>query len=278
MYQAGELGYRLTTFFGGMGSNSNEFAMIVLMLIPIAAGLAKSYRKSNLLCGIAIICLLLFVYSLTRSFSRGAFLGLVAVVPVLAYFNRRSKAFLVLFVVAGMIVFFKTPGKYYDRMGSIFGEESYEDSGAVDSRLRLQQEALYLMKQHPLFGAGIGTFSYALRQHGIQETYGEAHNSYLGVAAETGVINGTIFVCLIFLALKELNEARGRWKGDPKLGEVPAHLICSLIGYCVSAFFLSQEYNRILFMLFAFATALKNQAPEQWAENGSGLAQDQESR
>lgn len=274
MYHWGKLdyrSYRMASYFGGMASNTNEFGMIMVMLIPIALSLFGPYYKSAPLRLILIIAIPVFLYGITRSYSRGAFLGLIITAPMILVLNRKNKGIIILMVLFATFIFFKTPGKYYDRMTSIWNRTSFDDSGAIKSRLRLQKESIYLIKNYPIFGVGIGSFQYALYKLGIDEKYGAAHNTYLGIAAEMGIVSGLIFISIIIISAKELYFAAKKFREEELLvfKSLCSHLIISIIAFSVCGLFISQEYNRLLYIIFGLSTVLKNQAQMVGSNNGA---------
>jgi len=101
----------------------------------------------------------------------------------------------------------------------------YEDNfSSIDSRLIIWGTALEMIKDKPLLGAGIGSFKMDyldyqagflkknpnyLKYHSRAE---EAHNEYIQLAAELGIIGLGIFLYILFIfyrsTLKYLNEKR----------------------------------------------------------------------
>lgn len=86
-------------------------------------------------------------------------------------------------------------------------------------RLVMQQRALRLLEEHPLFGVGLGNFTVAgsvdltipdRLSHLSLEDFAErsSHNAYLGYLAQTGLISSIIFALLLaVLALRGLQAA-----------------------------------------------------------------------
>jgi O-antigen ligase len=262
MYHSGVMRTRLTSYFGGEVSNSNDLGLIMVMLVPIGLSFYGSYRESRFPKIVSVMAIFIFLYCITRTYSRGAFLALILSGGVMLVLNRKSFKIIILFFALATLIFVKTPSSYFERMATIWGgSTSVNDSGAVESRLRLQREAIFLIKEYPIFGAGIGTFNYTLNSRGIKEVYGAAHNTYLGIAAEMGIVNGILFIILIIISLKELFYAKRKFgeKGLIQFESICKYLIVSLIGFSIGAVFLSEEYNRLLFIIFSLATCLKNQ-------------------
>jgi putative inorganic carbon (HCO3(-)) transporter len=75
-----------------------------------------------------------------------------------------------------------------------------DENFAVVERLAHWEAALGMLEDHPLLGVGVGNYvptypSYALP--GWKDPLGHAHNQYLNVAAETGIVGLVVYVLLI---------------------------------------------------------------------------------
>jgi hypothetical protein len=256
MYHIGRLSYRMDSFFQGMASDTNEFSMIMVMLIPVSVALIKKtkYPAGKLLLYFSFLT---FLYCISRSLSRGGFLGFAIVLGITLFQNRRSKVLILIVILLTGFMFYKTPMKFWDRMESIINPDLATDT-SHEARIRLKKQSLYLISQYPFFGAGIGAFRYTLKKHGIEEEYAVSHDTILGIASETGILNGIIFVLIIVGALKELYESEIRFKRKKKydLESLSKGLFASLIGYSVCAFFLSLQYHRIFYIILGLSTCL----------------------
>ena len=110
----------------------------------------------------------------------------------------------------------------------------YEDNfSSIDSRLIIWGTALEIIKDKPLLGIGIGSFKMDyldyqagfLKENPIYLKYHsraeEAHNEYIQLAAELGIIGLGIFLYILFIfygsALKYLNEKKTGERNKEKL-------------------------------------------------------------
>jgi len=149
------------------------------------------------------------------SWSRGAWLGLaVAVFTVVVLLPRRRWLSIALFfvlIVGGGLVWTSglLPVSITERIGSatqelfniqdVRGVDITPDNYAVVERLAHWQAALNMASANPFLGVGFGNYEAAYPQYRIlnwREPLGHAHNYYLNVLAETGIIG---FVCYIML-------------------------------------------------------------------------------
>jgi O-antigen ligase len=159
--------------------------------------------------------------------------------------------------------------QYWEQMGTIVSDTDYnrtEETG----RLQIWSRGIGYMLANPLFGVGPSNFQsaegtlspYAERQQfGVGVRWNAAHNSYIQVGAELGLVGLALFVAVIASALVGLHRARlpadagdGPRDRRRQLNEV---LTASLIGFVVGAFFLSLAYSDMLYTLVAMAVAMR---------------------
>ena len=115
--------------------------------------------------------------------------------------------------------------------------------GSVRSRMLIWKGALFMIKNNPVLGVGTGNFEIAypfwsagkedvLRPLG--ERVGNAHNDYLEIAAENGIVGLLLFLFLIFTIFKItfLNMKRG----SPEEKLITVFIFSSLVAILVNAF------------------------------------------
>ena len=71
-----------------------------------------------------------------------------------------------------------------------------------ESRLGVWKDTLNMIKENPWFGRGIGTFKYIYPRYQtelINFSFNHAHNSYLELTSEIGIIG--ILSCLLIIAI-----------------------------------------------------------------------------
>lgn len=146
-------------------------------------------------------------------------------------------------------------------METIVNPEKSTDT-ADQARIRLKKESLFLISKYPILGTGIGNFQPTLSKHGFEEKYGDSHDSFLGVASETGIPNGIIFISIIVITLKELliSGKTMREKKLPALETLAKSLMVSLLGYTICSLFISMQYNRLFFIVLALSNCLRMEA------------------
>jgi O-antigen ligase len=166
------------------------------LTLPLAAGLYYAFRKN-----IYLILFLTILAADLLTFSRGGYLGLAAgLLFIAAYFafakKIPAKKIFVSFalMLVALVSLSLTPiGKRAITSFSI-------EENSNKERFENWAQAATLIKNNPQ-GVGIGNYSSEIKP---STTYREpiyAHNLYLDVAAETGIINAVIFTVLILISI-----------------------------------------------------------------------------
>ena len=150
---------------------------------------------------------LLVAVALLASWSRGAWLGtaVAALVLVIALPRRLLHGLLLaLTAVALAVVLWQTgilPDALVSRLTSsvvdlvsindVRGIDAHAGNYAVIERLAHWQAAVEMARDHPYFGVGLGNYSVRYEQYRLinwQLPLGHAHNTYLNLLAETGMV------------------------------------------------------------------------------------------
>jgi O-antigen ligase len=84
----------------------------------------------------------------------------------------------------------------------------------------------------------------------------EAHNLYLGVGAELGVIGLAVFLIIAFLTVRMLLRARrASLERRPDLERLTTPYLLALLTYYVTGMFLHLSFARFYWMMLAIAAA-----------------------
>jgi len=205
--------------------NPNQFAGYMELICPLAFGLFlfykprvredESFRQK-------------FVSFFTVSgFHFHLFLGFATVLMVLAVFVSLCRGGILSIVVAGAVFFslvrWKFPGRgrtvFFVILFSIFMAISWFgwdiiisefnhgfdiEGNVTDARITLWSDTLAIIKDFPLLGAGFGTF---LSLYPMYRTIGgsaildHAHNDYLELFTDGGVVGFFLAACFVFSVL-----------------------------------------------------------------------------
>lgn len=191
--------------------NRHNFAAFMEMTIAVPLGMmfVGAVTKDKRLLYLTAIGLM--GVALVLSGSRGGLIALLAEVLFLIFITARARGFGQIALKAGLAVALLATIV----AGSILigGESSLtriaETAASNDittNRTHIWNVTLEVIKENPLLGAGLGAFPQAYTKHDTLnglERVEQAHNDYLQVLADAGIIGlliGGLFVFLVFRA------------------------------------------------------------------------------
>ncbi|MFN3148507.1 O-antigen ligase family protein [Bremerella sp.] len=246
----------------------NRYAQNMLMLLPIGVCLALTERK-NWLKTVAWFATGLTVIGWAVTFSRGSVVGLVGAIVIavcLGYLRPR--------VLAAMgitaVLFVALMPAYRERVMSLIAASQFVSSsrateevdGSLRSRATIMMAAANVIAENPILGVGQGMFPSYAREYGKKSGYSvlegnwEAHNLYLGIGADSGLMGLSCFLAAIGVVIVKLHRIRRRLlETNPTAALTATALVFSLLIYLASGMFLHFSYIRYFWLLFAFASA-----------------------
>lgn len=244
---------RIGGSIGGLFKNSNDLALHLVTMVPIAVCLGLA-SKGPLRKIIYLIVAGLMVAATIVTFSRGGFLGLIGVVLVFAYkFGKQNRVATFGAVTLAAILFVAfAPGSYGDRLGTIFDSAS-DLTGSSSQRTQVLKRSVIVALRYPLFGVGIGNFHH----RSFQEL--GTHNAYTQVAAEIGIPAFVLYVMFLLYPLKRLRQIEKFTAGDKerrRLYYMSIGLQGAVIGYMVSSFFGAVAYQWYVYYLVGYSVCL----------------------
>jgi putative inorganic carbon (HCO3(-)) transporter len=256
---------RIQGLVSGIFGNPNDLAIALNLLLPLAAGLALNSRGWKRFFYAA--CAVALGMGVIATFSRGGFLGLLACVAVLLWRIGRSKRAATMIgavLVAGSFLMFM-PSDYGERISTILSTDE-DRTGSSQERRELLKRAASLAVTHPVIGLGIGNFHI----YSIKEKL--AHNAYLEIAAELGLMGLLAYLILILTPLRSMwrveREALSALRSDnardaavrARLREsyyLSIALQAALAAYIVCTLFGSVQYQWFLYYIAAYAIAVR---------------------
>jgi O-antigen ligase len=264
MVQDKKVTNRVAGIVAGMFGNPNDLALSLDLLLPLAVALALNSRGNKRIVYSA--CVVLLAVGVVVTFSRGGFLGLVALALVLLWkFSRRRRGLTIFaFLLATGFFLFAMPAGYSGRLTTILSVEE-DPTGSAQARRELLDRGIQVAANHLLIGVGMGNFHiYSIREQ-------VAHNSYLEISSELGIAGLIAYLILIFAPLRSLRrierETRMATRGalikggsDPPEQQTyyfSVALQASIVAYMVCSFFGSVEYLWHLYYLVAYSLSLK---------------------
>ncbi len=246
--------YRITGSIGGLFGNPNDMALHLVTITPIAIVLLLNTR--NLLAkAIYGSCAVLMVAANVVTYSRGGFLGLVAVAGVLAWkVGRRNRLAVIAVGVISVALFVAfVPGNYVTRIASIF-DSGLDPNGSSSARSELFKRSVIVSIANPVFGIGMGNFYIVSIRDAV------SHNAYTQVSAEMGMAAAIIYTMFIIAPLRRLRQIERETFSAERRSRfyyLAVGLQVSLIGYMVGSFFASVAYQFYVYYLVGYAVCLR---------------------
>jgi O-antigen ligase len=257
MYYAGT-----TRVAVGFIGNRNTLGLYINMAVAIALLMfPTSSRLGQIGLALSLPILLL---GLALTLSRSGLLIMGGTMLVVWYRLARHQGVLILLGSAASLlglVFF-LPGAFWQRVDTIVPAiERREDTWGL--RLRIWQVGVRMIQDNPIMGVGPGNFIPASPRYSRGELLGRglaAHNVFICVAAELGMVGLGGFIAILVLGLSNAHRAfrRARDDGDMELmlSAVAVELmIWILIGHGVTADVIQPKY---FWVVFGLALALEN--------------------
>ena len=227
--------------FGTFGQ-PNPFGGYMGLIAPIAIALATGYahlawrawrrnRRIQLLACVLIvfygICGLLIVAGLLLSWSRGAWLGFgVSIAALVLLIPRRIDSRLAVAAGIACVTLLAMqigimPGAISERINSaavelvtledVRGVDITPDNYPIMERLAHWQAALNMARARPFLGVGFGNYPVAYDEYRLMnwpDSLGHAHNYYLNVLGEAGIIGLVAYLFMIGSMMRVALAAR----------------------------------------------------------------------
>jgi exopolysaccharide production protein ExoQ len=196
---------------GDQSSNPNGLAEALTMPLALAIGAFLGSRRM-LQRAIAMAFLLMIGLGVYISMSRSGILAVAVIVGVFLYRFRANRQIVIqiLMVVAILVALTATmPTQFYDRIAIVFSGDDATGSGRTD----IWQVAIEAIKRFGLFGAGLENF---VDVHQLYVPHGPlgyafgAHNSYLMVWVELGIVGLVLMLSALYCHLRATAKLKRR--------------------------------------------------------------------
>jgi hypothetical protein len=217
----------------GTFDDPNDLCLIMIISIPLLYAEFRTLRHP-LLKGIALLAIPLTGYAAWLTNSRGGYLGIFAMVS--AYVIGRTKGFKRWVLLAGSIFFLTTvaPSRF---SAGLVGQQD---------RAILWGDGIAMFKANPFFGVGFYDFQKYSSERKV------AHNTYVHVLAETGLVGYLPFFGMIYFAAVHLRRTMNRSQLLTKEDNIQlGGLFSAAVGYLTSIYFLSRHKVHISYIIFA---------------------------
>jgi len=252
---------------GGVGSGNyfqdeNDLSLFINMWLPFCfyLFLAEKEKVKKIFYAIGVI---VGLASVVISFSRGGFVGLIAMVAVLWLFSPRKILSLSLILSLAFFVYLVGGQEYKQEMSTVTDTKE----GTAEARILSWETAWDMFLDNPL---GVGGRNFEVRfpeyqgDRFLRGMWGRvAHSLWFTLIPETGIIGILIYFMLLYYNIKDIfvikrvNELRNN--SDARyLYYLSLAMLSSFVGFFASATFLSVLYYPHYWYMTAIIVASVN--------------------
>jgi O-antigen ligase len=251
-------------YVGQGGYDPNDVAYVELALLPFAICLlmTSSNAVSRLMALVSVVTGMLVALF---TGSRGGMLGIVVFVLLfiivrVGNLKAAHKALLLMLLVGAAVVNAdKINFERYRTLTNLETDYNMEEGGRWDT----WKKGLTILAGRPLTGVGADNFPMAIGNYrqalGVLPKWQAAHNSFIQVLVEVGVIGGILWLMLVTTTAKTFWRLRHRPSSSGR-GEIAVWagvLFVGFVAQLVSSLFISMGYSVFFTVFFAVAVALK---------------------
>lgn len=251
----------------GTVGDPNELAAALLVGLSLAVAFTVNRHITAPLRAFSAIAAALCLTGILTSLSRGGLVGAAAALVFAVAVGGRWRGKVL--ALAGVVV--ALAAGYFAFFASLPAKERVFNIGSTGGtgRLDLWTVGWRMIEAHPLNGVGSGQFAissvhYLLRPGLIESgafilsTPKVAHNTYLNIVAELGVVGGLLFgaVLLVCVGCTLLALRTARSANDECMEILLRGLVVGIGGYLVTLIFLSENYAKLLWILLALGPIL----------------------
>ena len=219
--------------------HTNLFALYLGLVSPLGLSLALYFYQGKKKLFFAIISILA-VFCLVFTFCRGAIIGFLLAVILMAVLQR-DKLLLMLIAIAVITGPFMLPSTVKDWVKSQNSFVGVLLNSSGRDRDFIYKTTVNMIKHHPLIGVGVNTFCVNYPLYKVNQIEGNtgnrqyyAHNNFLHLAGETGLIGLGIFFWLLFALFRKWYIVHKSLKSKTFLQACSAGLFCGIVGFLIN--------------------------------------------
>jgi len=240
----------------GVYADENSFAMLFVVVHSFLWYLGAAFRKPlwRWACWLVVpFCW----HGVFLTASRGGLIAL-AVTTLLIALRSRSRLLGLALIPAFIFVYEWQAGDLMRSRADTIGEYQADESAAT--RIQAWEAASRMIADHPFTGVGFSSFGPAFPHYSDKHPR-EAHNTFLQISAESGVLAGLMYLLIVVRTTVAL------WRNGTRLRRVSGSqhsvvylvneaTLIALCGLFVVSLFLSLQMFEIFYCLLVMANAV----------------------
>ncbi|UCB57016.1 MAG: O-antigen ligase family protein [Candidatus Omnitrophota bacterium] len=252
---------RITASFHMPGDLAGYLAPVLFLPLSLCFLRLKGRVRLSLMIESILLLGLLIV-----SLARGAWMGFAAGIIFLGIMENKKILYITLtfliFLSIAMPYLLETPEDIFTRLKSIF---VVSDSSSLDRKV-IWQAALQMIKERPVFGQGLSTFMGNFTRFSKDYYYLDkgiipyAHNCYLQIAAETGIVGFLSFLTLLGVffihTIRSLAKIKDKFY-HAILASISAGIIATLVHSAVDTNLYSLQLSILFWIMLGLNAGLQ---------------------
>ena len=241
----------------------NYYGQLLVMCLPLVVAIAFVARSPLLRLG-GLLGTPLIIAAIFFTFSRGALVSVAGLAVLTVLLSRHRLSITIAVLIAGGISFLAAPDLILARLlpvldaieSAMSGAQAISDP-ALAQRVNVMRAGIIMFENNPILGIGIGQFQHNYVDFALANGLdigapSQAHNRYIELAAEQGIVGVVVFFGMIatvvgvgFAAIRGFRRLGQKCESGLVFG-----LLLGVMGYLMTAVFLHDDYTRV-FWLFA---------------------------
>ncbi len=255
----------------GIQGDNNFFGVMILTVIPLAAYMFTETKNKTLKMGIQSV-IVLMVFGIFSTFSRGAFVGLF-IFAVFFWRNSQSKIlWLVMLIGISFAMVNLMPDTWLDRMNST---QKADTDDSFLGRVAAWKVGTLIAMDH-ILGGGFNCVEYSSTwiKYGLQfykldfvpplmptEHLHATHSIYFQILSNHGFIGLFLFLLMLLTAYSKATRIINLQKKNKNIPDWCVNLAkmmkLSLISFCTSGALVNIAYFDFLYAIFAMVVSLE---------------------
>ncbi len=250
----------------GFIGDEADFALALIAVIPFAYYYFV-YAKTPSKKYFSLIVFFVFTIGVMISSSRGGFVGLVTLMVFSIFYSKKKWLGIAMTIFAAIAMTLFASSDYWQKIMSI----KQTDQGTARLRRLYWMAGVRMMMDNPLTGVGAGNGPVRMPEYvqGFRDRNTQWGRTFHGtipqVMGELGVFGIIMYLALMIYALKTVANIRKLpiANHDETIMVISSAIPASIIGYIVTATFLSAAYYPQMWTLYSLTFILKNIAEKE---------------
>mgnify|MGYP002640910917 CR=1 FL=1 len=273
------VGASSTNRVSGPINDPNYYALIMSVLVPLALDRIW-HEKNRWMKAFSIWAFVATAAAVMLTYSRSGFVILVFVLGLMFLYRAPNfKNFLILLLISLVLIQF-VPTQYTDRLESLTSflpgsNNNLREDAAIRGRASELLVGWNMFLDHPILGVGYDNYPIYYQQYsrqvGLDPRAEErsAHNLYIEILAETGIVGLIFFLAIIFITVRDIYWAVKKLhsQGLFDIADMSAAMGISFVGYLAASMFIHDAYQRYFWLIVGIAMAVPKVAEYEIAKN-----------